>query len=190
MNDNYIKVSNYIDINEFASYMATELYIGNSDWPGNNVAMFRSRNVSNKAYEDGRWHFMFYDTDDCAGMLDYKCSYDTNPFINSSHWKYGPLDEKATLGLMFSKLLENEEFRNLFSETLDRIAKENYSLENVNKYLDQSINTLAIPMTNFYHRFVSNDKSYNSSYFKTNVEVIRTFYKYRYSYIKEFLNEI
>ena len=189
-NDNYLKVHNYIDINEFASYMATELYIGNSDWPGNNVCMFRSRTVSNKTYEDGKWHFMFYDTDDCAGILDYKCGYDTNPFINNTHWKYGPLDERSTLGLMLSKLLENEEFKTLFINTLDRIAKENYSIENVNRYLDESINKLAIPMTNFYHRFVSNDKSYNSTYFKNNIEIIRTFYTYRYSYIKEYLKEI
>ena len=190
LNLNYQKVSKYIDVEEFASYMATELYIGNADWPGNNVAMWRSKTITNRPYEDGKWHFMFYDTDDCSGMIS-KCNYDSNPFINTNHWKYGPLDERCILGLMLNKLLSNSDFRNLFVLTFNRIATTNFSEEKVNDYLEEATKRLSIPMNNFYNRFVSlNDQTYNRLHFKSNVEVIKDFYSKRDYYTSKYLSEV
>ena len=36
----YEEAKKRIDVNEFAAYMSTELYIGNIDWPGNNVKIW------------------------------------------------------------------------------------------------------------------------------------------------------
>ena len=190
LDSNYEMVHKYIDVYEFAAYMATELYIGNIDWPGNNVAMWRSREITNLPYEDGRWHFMFYDTDDSASMLESKCNYDSDPFLNKNHWKYGPLDNRCILGLMLYKLLYNINFQTIFKEEFERIATTNFSSNNVNNYLNDKIELLSIPMNNFYTRFVSSDEfTYNISYFVKNVEVIKNFYENRYYYMKEYLSK-
>ncbi len=184
----YEKAQKYIDVNEFAEYMATELYIGNIDWPGNNVRIWRAREVTDKPYEDGKWHFMMYDTDDSADMLPSKCHYDSDPFINKSHWKYGPLDENCILGLMLSKLLCNQEFTELFRSTFIRIGSNNFSEENVNALLDSTSELLATPMTLFYKRFVSNDELYNEEYYLDKMAVIKVFYEKRYEYAIEYLD--
>ena len=185
----YEEAKKYIDVEEFAAYMATELYVGNIDWPGNNVRMWRAREVSDKPYEDGKWHFMMYDTDDSADMLASKCHYDSDPFINKNHWKYGPLDENCILGLMLCRLLCNQDFNELFRSTFIRIGTENFSAENVNAFLDSTSELLSTPMTLFYDRFVSNDEAYDENYYNEKVSVIREFYENRYEYAIRYLDE-
>ena len=169
--------------------MATELYIGNADWPGNNVRIWRARQTSDKPYEDGRWRFMMYDTDDSMGMLA-KAKYDTDPFLDKNHWKSGPLNESCLLGLMLTKLLENAQFKNMFRQTFIRIGSENFSLQKVNELLDETSSLLKEPMTLFYKRFVSEDaNTYNQTYFLNKVDVISEFFEKRYSYALGYLND-
>ena len=52
----YEEVKSLLDIDEFTYYMATELYLGNDDWPNNNVKAYRSQN-------DGRFRFILFDLD-------------------------------------------------------------------------------------------------------------------------------
>lgn len=181
-NTDYLTAKNYIDVEEFAQYMSTQLYIGNIDWPGNNVRVFKD--VSK---QDSKWHFMMYDTDDSSNILPYKCNADIDPFLKSSHWKSGPLEETCLLGLILSKLIENQEFRTLFRETFIRIGSQNFSPEIVNTYLEEMKAKLATPMVNNYKRFVNND--YSEQYFLDKVEVIKTFFENRYDYAIEFLNQ-
>lgn len=170
--------------------MATELYIGNIDWPGNNVRMWRARETSDKKYEDGKWHFMMYDTDDSMDMVNSKCHFDSDPFLNKNHWKDGPLDEDCILGLMLTKLIANNEFVEMFKNTFIRIASENFSMTNVNLYLDSFSNKLSQAMPVFYNRFVSSDTNkYNEEYFIEQVEVIKTFFENRYEYAIKYLDE-
>lgn len=181
--DSYEKVHQYIDVEEFAAYIATELYVGNIDWPGNNVRMWRARETSDSFYEDGRWHFMMYDTDDSSNILNHMCSYDSDPFTNETHWKYGPLDERCILGLMLSKLTLNDDFKDLFMATFKRIGSENFAPEKVGEYLDERIELLSDPMILFYQRFVSEDTSaYGQEYFLSEMDTINEFFENRYSF--------
>ena len=122
----------YINVNEFASYMATQLYVGNIDWPGNNVRMYREVNT-----ENSQWHFMMYDTDDSSDIFPSKCSVDKNPFENINHWKYGPLDDRCILGLMFTKLLDNADFRQIIYDAFYRVGSSNFDSLKVSSYLDE-----------------------------------------------------
>jgi len=186
--ENYAKVHNYIDVEEFAQYMSTELYVGNIDWPGNNVRLWRARETDNSQYGDGKWHFMMYDTDDSSNILSNKCSYESNPFLNKNHWKDGPLDNDCILGLMLSKLLKNNEFKNIFVDTFKRIGSENFSPYKVEKYLDDKIALLGNSMQMFYQRFVSSDiETYNKEYFVEQINVIKDFFNNRYSNAIQFL---
>lgn len=186
--DVYKLVNRYIDVQEFASYMATELYVGNIDWPGNNVRMWRARTISDKPYEDGKWHFMMYDTDDSSG-IHVKCEYDSDPFLNKNHWKDGPLDSNCILGLMLSKLLENDSFNNLFNETFARIGSENFNKDVVSTYIKEKTQMLSNQMVLFYQRFISEDTDkYNEYYFKSEMDKISFYFMNRYEQVMQFLN--
>jgi len=52
----YDEISRLVDLDNYINYMAIELYIGNWDWPQNNVKGFRSQ-------EDGKFHFVLFDLD-------------------------------------------------------------------------------------------------------------------------------
>ena len=179
-NEKYNIAKRYIDVEEFASYMSTQLYSGNIDWPGNNVRMYRD--IS----KDSQWHFMMYDTDDSMNMLPHMCGPNIDPFLKSSHWKSGPLEDTCILGLMLSKLIKNQEFKTLFRNTFLRIGSENFSFENVNQYLTAKENLLNTPMVNNYHRFV--DETYDELTYQAYVETIRSFFEQRYNYAIGFLN--
>ena len=178
----YEIAKNYIDVQEFASYMSTQLYVNNIDWPGNNVRVWRD--VSN---ENGKWHFMMYDTDDSMNMLTYKCGPDNDPFLKSTHWKSGPLESDCLLGLMLSKLIENTQFRTLFRNTYLRIGSENYAPSKVQTYLNQKSALLSSPMVTSHRRFVKSD--FSESNYLEYIDSIQSFFNERYEYAVQYLNE-
>ena len=180
--EDYEMAKSYIDINEFASYMSTQLYVNNIDWPGNNVRVYRDA-----ASENAKWHFMMYDTDDSMNMLTYKCGPDNDPFLKSTHWKSGPLESDCLLGLMLSKLISNTEFKSLFRGTFIRIGSENFNQNKVKEYLNQKSELLANPMVKNYKRFVNND--YDETYYTEAIKLIQDFFDKRYDYAIGFLNE-
>ena len=179
--EEYLEAKRYINVNEFASYMATQLYVGNIDWPGNNVRVYKDVSIPNS-----QWHFMMYDTDDSMNMLSYKCGPDIDPFLKSSHWKSGPLESDCLLGLMLTKLLENSEFKSLFRDTFIRIGSVNFAPSKVNEYLNKKKELLKTPMVKHYQRFVND--SYDEDYFLEKVFEIQSFFNLRYDYAINFLN--
>lgn len=184
----YSVAKSMVDVDSFISYMSTELISGNIDWPYNNVRLWRVREAdnSNNSYEDGKWRFMMYDTDDSAGIIE-KCAFDTNPFLNSSHWKNGPLDPECTLGLFLTKFLENNEFKTLFKSEFNRIAEENFG-EKLFTYLNNRVELLKDPMIMFYKRFVNSKPS--STYFSDGIDKIKNFYRDRISVVIQYLENI
>ena len=162
--------------------MSVQLYVGNIDWPGNNVRVYRD--ISS---ETAKWHFMMYDTDDSMNMLTYKCGPNNDPFLKASHWKSGPLESDCLLGLMLSKLVVNSEFKTLFRNTFLRIGSEVFAPTKVSNYLYAKELLLANPMVKNYQRFVSNE--YDEEYFSECVSLIQSFFNNRYNYAVQFLNE-
>lgn len=71
-NANWSRLQALIDINSFIDYYSAQIFIGNVDWPGNNLSFWRYRNETlatnvgadaEHAYTDGRWRWLMYDTD-------------------------------------------------------------------------------------------------------------------------------
>jgi hypothetical protein len=58
---NYAHVQTLMDVDEYANYLAFEIFYDNGDWPGNNVKYWRPRTA------DGRWRWLLYDTDHGLG---------------------------------------------------------------------------------------------------------------------------
>lgn len=183
------KAKNYINIESFADYMASELIIGNVDWPYNNVRMFRSREVGSHPKEDGKWRFCLYDTDDSMGIIS-KADYNSDPFDNIAHWKNGPLDSGCTIGLLFTALLNNQQFVEYFSNRFENLANNIFSQENIYDYLENQKSLLAKPMELFYKRFVSNNENqYNFSYFRNECDKIETFFIQRRPFVIQKMKE-
>lgn len=134
---NYSDVSVYdqfdalIDMESFADYMATELIVGNSDFGNNNYALWKTEVVDpNKPYADGKWRFILFDTEYCAGLYG-QSNANTNA-INSLRTKNTWLTK-----LFFGLLENNEEFRSLFVTCYNDQCDNCYQASRVTQRLNQ-----------------------------------------------------
>ena len=98
----YDQVKALLDIDEFTNYMATELYIGNDDWPENNVKAYRSQ-------MDGRFRFVCFD-------LDYA--------FNAWDRRLSSLDDYNYVKMvrLFKNLLKHDAYRKKFIDTFCIVA--------------------------------------------------------------------
>lgn len=60
-----------IDMNSFMKYCAINLFVCNTDWPHNNINVWRYAGADQINGVDGKWHFMIKDTDVSLGR--YVC---------------------------------------------------------------------------------------------------------------------
>ena len=100
----YDEVKRLLDVDEFANYMAVEIFLGNDDWPENNIKAYRSR-------QDGRYRYICFDLD-----------YAFNPWNRNKFTQV--LDEHNDIETvtLFLNLLNNEEFRRKFIDTYCIVA--------------------------------------------------------------------
>lgn len=94
----YEKVLPYIDIDEYINYIIIESFSANTDWMGNNVKFYRSR-------DRGRFRWILFDTDFGFKDADY------NMFTASGA---GLLNSGAYTGQIFSGLVKCNPFKQKF----------------------------------------------------------------------------
>lgn len=174
----YEQIGQMMDIQSFIDHYCFEIYIGNSDWPENNLCCWRSRAENGaSAYEDGRWRWGLYDTDESTGIYDDgMTTYESNAFLEENHWFGSPL----TTPLM-SQLIENETFKKQFAITFMDMINKNFAYGEVHDKLYEMAARYEKLMVKSYHRF--NDGEYTQDTFWGNIAVIDEFYEKRPAYI-------
>ena len=122
INDNgvYDEVKKLLDIDEFTNYMAVEMYLGNSDWPNNNVKGYRSR-------DDGRFRFILFDLDQ---IFNRWC-----PMNHLSTLDGQFADEQ--LVVLLRNLLGNDMYRKKFIDTFCIIAGSVFERERLMEMVDE-----------------------------------------------------
>lgn len=131
---NYEALQEYWDVENYLQYFAIENYVGNFDWPGNNVKTYRyipgENGYTQESVFDGRYRMLMYDVDYGFGLLFY-------------HESYGTLASTMTLDKilyerspMFAALMQREDCREYFvSYTLD-LMNGVMGAENVTEQVD------------------------------------------------------
>ena len=169
---NYQKACELIDMESFIDYFAVQGYIARcGDWPDSNFALWRSRNVSEKLYEDGRWRWMLFDVNSTAMEKDL-ISLDV-------------IDALRSTSEMFDNLCNNESFRKSFASRLIGISDDVFNKDIVNQKLDGYIEELDEVVENHFQRFfgTSNDKFYEC------IDELRLFFDNRRPYIIESIKD-
>lgn len=115
--ENYQELSEFLDVENYLQYFAIENYVGNYDWPDNNLKTYRYRAGESGYGEgvfDGRYRMLFYDADYGFGLTFY---HDTMGTLVNAMTLDKILYGKSPL---FAALMEREECREYFvSYTLD-----------------------------------------------------------------------
>ncbi len=118
----YQSIRELLDIDEFINYMAIQFYIGNSDWPFNNLKGFRDRN-------NGKFHFVLFDLDgvfNAVSPFEYFFGMETREFDPLYGYDYSRgvsiAGERLTLPVefvtLFKNLLQCPSFRKQFIDVL------------------------------------------------------------------------
>ena len=134
---NWNRVQCTIDVENFAKYMAIEYYVGNIDWPHNNVKTYRYLCAPGEEYTegtvfDGRYRYLLYDTDYGMGLQ----------FMG---WFGNDAQDRILQDLcntneytgLFKGLLQREEFRNQFIGEVLFLMNTSFSRSSVEAALNE-----------------------------------------------------
>ena len=111
--ETYAEICRVLDIDEYINYMAIEMYLGNWDWPQNNVKGFRKS-------DGGKFRFVLFDldgsfnTDDPFGTFEGKEIYRFDQLYPTS---LGRITEQIRFVTLFRNLLQNDQFKKKFIDT-------------------------------------------------------------------------
>ena len=122
----YEEIRTLLDVDEFANYMAAEFYLGNDDWPDNNIKAYRST-------IDGRFRFVSFDLD-----------YAFNPWgrtISSSLRDYGPNapEKPVNTVILFLNLLKHDDFRKQFIDTFCLMGGSVFEVQRAYSIVDELV---------------------------------------------------
>lgn len=137
--DDFNQLNAMVDVGCFIDYYCLELFIGNKDWPANNMRCYQ--------HKDGRWRWIFFDGDDALHDLDFDV-FDNATSLENLGW---PTDRKSTL--MFRKLLENDGFRDRFIARLSELLTTTFNYQMMKPFFDVAANQVRDEMPNQTARF-------------------------------------
>lgn len=128
--DAYERLCAAIDMQGFAEYVSSEIYVNNINWDSSNMGMWRSEAYDpENPLSDGKWRFLMFDTE-----------YSTNIYgeAKPSDNTFAKLMKKDNfIGDLLKAALKNEGFRQQFRETFTQIAEQNFSSERVNAEINK-----------------------------------------------------
>ena len=166
--ENYKKACELIDMNSFIDYFAVEGYIARTgDWPRGNIAFWRSRNVSDLSFEDGKWRWMLFDVNSLA--------------MERSLIEHDSIATMRANSEMFDSLCDNEEFRKAFASRWIELSDTVFEKELVNEKITEYTKLMDEPMEKHFQRFFGTP----NERFHERVEEIRDFFNNRRPYVLE-----
>lgn len=189
----YENIKTKMDVDNFIDYQLSQIYFGNTDWPGNNVMVWKYKTKDGKYHpealkgQDGRWRWVLKDTDLGFGFL-WDASHDT------LNYAIEPADPSTDTGkgirkgrnfdwavFLLKTLLQNSEFRNQFINRFADNINTTFDTQRVNQEIDEMKAGLEKAMPEHIDRWqgITN--------WDSNVEKVRTFAKDRPANMRKFI---
>ena len=145
---NYAYVASQVDIDNIITYQVAQIYLDNTDWPGNNIKFWNS--------PETKWRWILYDTDFAFGRVwENQPAYanDTLSFALDDSGPGWPNPPWSTL--LVRKLMENTGFKNQFINQFADELNGRFEASNVSQHIDSIANTVA-PEINQHFQHWSN----------------------------------
>jgi len=109
-----------MDLDNFTDFFIASCYLANTDWPGNNIKVWRCKNPADPSGMDTRWRWVLSDMDFGIG---HSTSADQQMFTHA-------LTEDTVCGKLMTRLLRNTAFRLRFADRAAELCNTVYSPEN------------------------------------------------------------
>lgn len=171
----YEQFCQIMDIDSFADYYATEIYIANKDWsPKKNYELWRARTTDEtNEYADGKWRYLLFDTEYSMGL--YTQTEDQSD--------YDSFQRTLKEDKLFAAVMKNQAFQEKFLSVIKEIGSTNFDPSVCESKLDEYTELYEPLMQDFYTRYYGKYSTYPRSEFQINVNQMKSFVNERYSYI-------
>ncbi len=173
---NYSYVSARLDVDSFIDFFVCNMYWGNTDWPSNNVKVWRNKSSADPSGLDTKWRYVVSDMDSGMGL---GCEINTNMFTQA-------LNDSTVAGAMMCALLENETFKNKFIERFTYACQTKFAYEDTIKVYNEYYNTLKSIIQLHFDRWPGDSGSI--SRWNSEMTEIKSFLKGRSEYALEHMN--
>jgi len=175
LNSTYNFVKERVDIVEFSNHYITNIYIGNKDWPHNNIKWWRERS------EMGKWRWIFFD-------LDYGFGLYNSVYFNSLYRATMPnIGGNTSATFMLRKLLENDDFKNDFVQRFSTHMNTTFNPVRVNDMVNDMSENISTEMEKQIERWVDEDGIESMEQWTNNIEVIKSYANERPEVMREHL---
>ena len=127
---NYDVVADQVDIDNLIAYQVAQIYLDNTDWPGNNIKFWNS--------PETKWRWILYDTDFSFGRpWDAPPFYD-NDTLSFALYAFGPgWPNPPWSTLLMRRLIENTEFKNQFINRFADESNTRFKADSVRQHVEQ-----------------------------------------------------
>lgn len=182
----YARFAAEVDVDNLLTYFSVMTYLGNRDWPGNNLTAWRE--LGNP---DRRWRFAVADTDVSSGSTltgETGPEYNTlaevlDPDCPSEPHCYSP----ATL--LLRKALERDDLRAEFVQRTNTLAARSYAPDRAGAFIDSVAAIYAPYRERTFYRWDEQPFGRWIGAYPIFVEQFREFYVERPAYFRDFMRE-
>ncbi len=189
IDENYEYIKTRMDVTSFIDYMLAEIFLVNTDWPGNNIKYWRLRTTDYLPGagpgKDGRWRWMMFDTDFGFGL--YNSSDFTKNMMTFTTTATGPdWPNPPWSTFLFRKLMENESFRTAFIVRFCDQLNTALKPEVLKLVIDNMQAAIEPEMTRHIQRWKIPG---SMASWKSNVNIMKNFADYRSLYVRNHLRQ-
>lgn len=140
---NYNYVASQIDIDNYITYQVAQIYLDNTDWPGNNIKFWNS--------PETKWRWILYDTDFAFGRPWESPPFYDNDTLSFALDPYGPgWPNPAWSTLLARKLMENTTFKNKFINHFADEMNTRFKADAVRNHINSVANSVSSEITRHF----------------------------------------
>ena len=180
----YEKLCSLVDMQGFADYVSTELYINNYDWGAPNSAMWKAQITDeSNPYADGKWRFILFDTEYSSGLY--------GEAIANTDSLERLMEKECFITDLYKAAMKNEGFKKQFMDTFTDISDNNFNKDRVEKEIESLSASYHDMVIDTYNRFWHNSFGgyYAEADYEQSVNELSRFFSERRKYITKYIQQ-
>jgi len=178
----YEEIKKLVDIDNFINYIALEFYLGNWDWPKNNLKAFRPRT------EDGRFRFVVFDLDGSFSIGDPFTTFESKRIFTFDALRgefKGQITAEIEVVTIFLNMLQNARFRRQFTDAFCLVAGSVFEPSRCREIITELATRIEEPLSHEWRSpwGTANDliNRLNASYQTRNINYLKSYSRMRLS---------
>ncbi len=184
----YQEIEKLIDIPHYIDYVCAQIYFGNTDWPGNNIKFWKSRE------DKAKWSWFIHDTDlgfAFAPIFGHPGGTVHNTFVfNLNKEEPGVIHNQPWATFLFRCFMKNPSFRNQFYDRMQYLLQNEFNSIAVLNTIDSLADILRPEMNDHINRWKEENENLYQSLpeWEANIEELREFARFRPEIIQDYIS--